>query len=293
MAAPTQAAPTATSSPVRVHSRHRPARRDLPGGRLDDRLGDLHRLGRHRPAGVVVGTRGAAAGLGDHRRDDGHRRPGLRRAGGHDAQGGRAVRLSAGGTLAGGRISLRLDPLHRHPDRDHRGGRGGVCPVPRRPRTRRHARRLPSARPGSPAGGRGRDPARPLAPASGGDGHDRRAHRPQHPGGQAGCGHPDRLQRCQDRRARGPGAPRAHALPPAGCCRRQLFQLLGHRRLDPGGPAGDRRGHGRARSSPATRGTTSPLRRPRSGTRPGIFRARSRSGPDWSVRCTSWPTSPT
>ena len=38
-----------------------------------------------------------------------------------------------------GRVPLRLDPLRRHPDRHHRGGRGGLCPVSQRARSRRRA----------------------------------------------------------------------------------------------------------------------------------------------------------
>ena len=75
----------------------------------------------------------------------------LRRAGGDDAQGGRAVRLPPGGTLAGGRVPLRLDPLRRDPDRHHRRGGGGVRAVPQRAGARRQPGRLSPAGPAAPA----------------------------------------------------------------------------------------------------------------------------------------------
>ena len=65
--------PATTSPSTAVRPRHRPPRRHLPGGRLHDRLGHLHRLGRHQPPGLALGPRRAAAGLGDHRAHDGGR----------------------------------------------------------------------------------------------------------------------------------------------------------------------------------------------------------------------------
>ena len=70
---------------IRVHPRHRAARGDLARRGLDDRVGDLHRLRRHRPPGGRLGARRAAPGLDRDRRDDGHRRAGVRRAGRDDA----------------------------------------------------------------------------------------------------------------------------------------------------------------------------------------------------------------
>ena len=109
MAAPPKLPPAHVRAPG-VHPRHRPARRHLAGRRLDDRVGHLHRLGGHRPAGSPVGAGRAAPGLDHHRRHDGHRRAGLRRAGGHDAAGGRTVRVPAGGTLAARRVSSTAGP---------------------------------------------------------------------------------------------------------------------------------------------------------------------------------------
>ena len=40
---------------IGVHPRHRSAGGDLARRRLDDRLGHLHRLGGHRPAGLGLG----------------------------------------------------------------------------------------------------------------------------------------------------------------------------------------------------------------------------------------------
>ena len=149
-----------------VHPRHRSARRDLAGGRLDDRLGDLHRLGRHQPAGVALGARRPAAGLGHHRADDRDRRALLRRAGGDDAEGRRPVRVPARGAVARRGLPLRLDALRGHPDRHHRGGGRGVRPVPQRagavgvsPDVFLPLGTAPPARRAR------RDPARPLAPA--------------------------------------------------------------------------------------------------------------------------------
>ena len=65
--------------------------------------------------------------------------------------GGQYVFLREGLSPLGG-LPLRLDPLRRHPDRYHRGGGGGVREVPGRARARRHARRVPAARPAPPAG---------------------------------------------------------------------------------------------------------------------------------------------
>ena len=61
----------------------------------------------------------------------------LRRAGGHDAQGRRAVRLPARVAGAAVGLSLRLDALSGHPDGHHRRCRGGLRQVSRRLLSRR------------------------------------------------------------------------------------------------------------------------------------------------------------
>ena len=131
------------------------------------------------PPGGPVGAGRASAGLDRDR--PGHRdwRALLRRAGGDDAQGRRTVRLPARGPLARGGVPLRLDPLRGHPDRHHRGGGGGVRPVPQRARALHQPGRLSPAGPASPARGARRHPARALAPADRGDPLDPAAHRHQ------------------------------------------------------------------------------------------------------------------
>ena len=58
----------------------------------------------------------------------------LRRAGGDDAEGRRPIRLSARSVLAALGISLRLDVVSRHSNRNHRGGRGRFRALHRRAR---------------------------------------------------------------------------------------------------------------------------------------------------------------
>src|SRR5207248_5172455 len=58
----------------------------------------------------------------------------LRRACGDDAEGGRAVRLSARGVLAALGLSLRLDTLPRHTDRNNRRRRRRLRQILRRDR---------------------------------------------------------------------------------------------------------------------------------------------------------------
>src|SRR3954471_7370181 len=66
-------------------------------------------------------------------RPSAHRRgPLLRRAGGDDAAGRRAVRLPARGLLAALGVPLRLDAVPGDPDRHHRRRGRGLRPLPRR-----------------------------------------------------------------------------------------------------------------------------------------------------------------
>ena len=53
---------------LRVHPGHQPARRRLAGRRIHDRLGDLHRLRRHRAAGGPLGAGRPPARLDRDRR---------------------------------------------------------------------------------------------------------------------------------------------------------------------------------------------------------------------------------
>ena len=141
-------------SPLGVHPGHRPAGGDLARRRLDDRLGDLHRLRRHRPPGVGLGTRRAARRLDRHRRHDG--RPGAlayaELAAMMPKAGGQYVFLREGLQPAG-RLPLRVDAVRGHPDRHDRGGGGGVRQIPGRARARRSAPRssCPWASSGFPA----------------------------------------------------------------------------------------------------------------------------------------------
>ncbi len=66
--------------------------------------------------------------------------------------GGQYVFLREG-SVAGGRIPLRLDPLRGDPDRHDRGGGRGVREIPQRPRAGHQSGRVPAARPAPAAGG--------------------------------------------------------------------------------------------------------------------------------------------
>src|SRR2546426_494256 len=101
----------------------RPSRRDRAGRRLDDRLGHLHRLGRHRapPAGARLAARGVGHRRGAHRGGRAHLRAPRRR---HAARR-RPVRLPDRAVGAAVGLPLRLDARARHSNRHDRGrGRG-------------------------------------------------------------------------------------------------------------------------------------------------------------------------
>ena len=258
-----------TTGLVRFRPRPRPAGCNDGRGRLDDRLGGVHRLGRHRPPGWV--GRLAAGGLGGERAA--HRRRGavVRRACRDDARGGRAVRLPARGVLAVLGVPLRLDAVPRDPDRDDRGGRGGVLPLSGCPGPSDLASELDR-----PAGGHLRElRGQPLHAAARGDPHDGVAHVDEHEGVGARQAHPERLH--LDQNARGDGADRDRSGSRLEQCRdpRQLHRRLdaSRRRTDRAGLRLRRGGHGGLRavrtggravrragrvSSPRTPGTTSP-----------------------------------
>src|SRR5437763_1568629 len=101
----------------------RPPRRDRAGRRLDDRLGHLHRLGRHRapPAGARLAARGVGDRRGTHRGGCAHLRAPRRR---HAARRW-PVRLPDRAVGAAVGLPLRLDAHARHSDRHDRGGGRG------------------------------------------------------------------------------------------------------------------------------------------------------------------------
>src|SRR5579863_2133855 len=110
------------AEPPRIRQSVIPLRRDDARGRVDDRLGDLHRAGGDTAAGRVAGA--AAARVADHRRGDRLWRVELRRARGDVSRDRRVVRLPAPRDLAALGISLRLDPVRGDSDRrDRRRGR--------------------------------------------------------------------------------------------------------------------------------------------------------------------------
>ncbi len=102
----------------RASQRSRPDQRDHAGDGLDDRLGHLHCVRRNFSRGRFAGA--AHWRLAHHRLSDHCRRAHLRRTGGHDAAGGRTVRLSARVARAALGFSLRLDSVSRDSDRHDR-----------------------------------------------------------------------------------------------------------------------------------------------------------------------------
>src|SRR5207253_1461789 len=102
----------------------RPPRRDRAGRGLDDRLGHLHRLGRHRAplAGARLAARGVGHRRGAHRGGRAHLRAPRRR---HAARRW-PVRLPDRSVGAAVGLPLRLDARARHSDRHDRGGGRGL-----------------------------------------------------------------------------------------------------------------------------------------------------------------------
>src|SRR2546428_557208 len=125
----------------------RTPRRDRAGRRLDDRLGHLHRLGRHRtpPAGARLAARGLDHRRGAHRGGRAHLRAPRRR---HAARR-RPVRLPDRAVGAAVGLPLRLDARARHSDPHDRGG----GPGPSRPPTGAPARPPPRPPPFPPPTG--------------------------------------------------------------------------------------------------------------------------------------------
>jgi len=100
------------------------------GDGLDDRIRHLYCFGRDQPGSELSGVVDrslARDGFHDDRRG-----AELRRAGCDDAASRRPVRLSARGSRAAMGLSLWLDAVPRHPDRDHRRSRCRVRQVPGR-----------------------------------------------------------------------------------------------------------------------------------------------------------------
>ncbi len=123
-------------------SRARRARRNGARRRLDDRLGDLHRLRADDARARVRGM--APRGVGVRRNDDGRRRGAVRQSGRALSARRRPVRVSARGVRPVRRLSLRLDALPRHPDGNDRRSRRRLRALHGGPRTgarRRDARR--------------------------------------------------------------------------------------------------------------------------------------------------------
>src|SRR5438067_2237211 len=136
----------------------RPPRRDRAGRRLDDRLGHLHRLGRHRAP--AAGARLAARRVGHRRGAHRDGRAQLRAPRRRHAARRRAVRLPERAVRAALGLPLRLDAGARHPDGHDRRRGGRLRHLCRRAVAGAHAvagALLPRQDHGEPgAGGRGR-----------------------------------------------------------------------------------------------------------------------------------------
>ena len=187
----------ATALDTEFTPRPRPVRLDDGRRRLDDRVGHLHRLGRHgadhRQPRLAARRRGSLTGAA-HRR----RRALLRRAGRDDAARGRTVRLPARGVLAAVGIPLRLDAVPGHPDRHDRRGLRRLRPLLRRARPVDRRRSATSIAPVHLSTGLRAvavDDAARRHPA------DRAAHVDEHARPRIRPDHPERLHDRQDRRA--------------------------------------------------------------------------------------------
>ena len=110
-----------------------PDQRHHAGHGVDDRLGHLHRVSGDRREVGFAGSADRRLGRGRIHDDCG--RAQLRRAGRDDAAGRRAVRLSARSAWAAVGISLRLDSVPGHSDRNDCRGRRGFRQVSRRVRS--------------------------------------------------------------------------------------------------------------------------------------------------------------
>ena len=124
-------APSETiASESRLHPRAGPFRLDHDRGRVDDRLGHFYRsadiarqtgsAGGLLTAWVITGVLTVCRGAF------------LRRTGGDDAQGRRAIRLPARILLAAVGFSVRLDAFSGDPDGHDRRGGGGLRAISRR-----------------------------------------------------------------------------------------------------------------------------------------------------------------
>ena len=100
---------------------------DRHGDGVDDRLGDLHCVGGYVAGGGIAGA--ADRGVAGDGADDGDRGAELWGAGGDDAEGRRAVCVSARGAGAALGISVWVDAVSGDPDRDDCGGGRGVWEV--------------------------------------------------------------------------------------------------------------------------------------------------------------------
>jgi hypothetical protein len=115
-----------------------PFQLDGAGDRVHDRVRHLYcRCGHCRGTNSPALLPGRVGGDGHPHHDW---RAQLRRAGGHDAQGRRTVRLPARVAGAAVGISLRLDALPGHPDGHHRRRVRGLRQVSRRVFPRRSRR---------------------------------------------------------------------------------------------------------------------------------------------------------
>ncbi|CAA9377207.1 MAG: Uncharacterized amino acid permease, GabP family, partial [uncultured Gemmatimonadetes bacterium] len=209
------------------------------GGGLHDRLGHLHRLGRHRPQHGLA--RRAGRRVGGVGADDAGGGAQLRRAGGGHAPCRRPVRVPARRAGAHARLPVRMDAVHGHPDGDDRGRGGGLQQVPGRLLSRGFARRV-RGRQGDPdAGGRHRPGAQ--QPAAGGHRHHRAAHLGEPAGAARGQVDPDLVHHRQDRR---PGRSHPAGRYPGPQRRRRRGQLRQLLAGVPGRHAGVGDGHRRS-----------------------------------------------
>ena len=104
-----------------------PLRLNHDRGRFHDWRRDIHRLRRH--GADRRQRRMVARFLGHYRIVDYRRGISLWRAGRDDAARRRPVRLFARSLVAHVRVPLRLDIFHGDPDRNHRRGGRGICPL--------------------------------------------------------------------------------------------------------------------------------------------------------------------